>query len=393
MDDGSYAGAGSRKGLMVWVTPLGLSVLIAIAGAVLTVIAWGDLKPTDAYPSSVLPVVFNASRRPFRSSWRRGIASAVLLLALVSCSSAEPSSPSPSAASPSSAKQPSDALPPYVQTSIKLSPQPNFVIGAFGHLWVTVGDGSVAEIDPSTNKVVKRVRVGGKPGPLAAGFGSLWVGDSAAGHLVRIDPRKAKVVARIPLPGAVYGVAVGFGSVWATGVPWQGLARIDPTTDKVIARKHADGNDIAAGFGSVWVTGPSSGVTGLSPDDLSVQAHVKTRTTVHSLAVGLGSLWASAGDAGDYIFRIDPKRDALVASVKADESSFPDRIAFSNKTAWVGEFQAGAVLGIDSQKNKVVRRLKAGDGSAVVTVAFGSLWVDNYYSNSVWRIPVPPKGS
>jgi hypothetical protein len=31
-------------------------VLIVIAAAVMTVIAWSDLKPADAYPSAVLPI-------------------------------------------------------------------------------------------------------------------------------------------------------------------------------------------------------------------------------------------------------------------------------------------------------------------------------------------------
>jgi signal transduction histidine kinase len=45
-------GRASWSGSLLWVC----SVLIAIAAAVLTVIAWSDLKPSDAYPSSVLPV-------------------------------------------------------------------------------------------------------------------------------------------------------------------------------------------------------------------------------------------------------------------------------------------------------------------------------------------------
>jgi hypothetical protein len=105
--------------------------------------------------------------------------------------------------------------------------------------------------------------------------------------------------------------------------------------------------------------------------------------------VGLGSVWGASGDAGDYVFRIDPGHDSLAAAIKTDLASFPDRITFSGATAWVGEFRAGTVLGIDPRRSKIVRRFKAGEGSAVVTIAFGSLWVDNYYSNSVWRIRLP----
>jgi hypothetical protein len=282
------------------------------------------------------------------------------------------------------------ALPPYVTDSIKLSPLPNFAVGAFGSLWVTLGNGTVAAIDPSKSEVVKEYRVGGKPGPIVSGFGSLWVADGGTGRLTRIDPRNGKVIARIRIPGGAYGLAVGFGSVWTAGVQWQGLAKVDPRTNKVTARHPADGNDIAVGFGSVWVTGDSD-VTRLSPHDLSVESHVKTRTSVHSLGVGSGSVWASSGDGGDYVYRVDPKRNALAATIKTDAASFPDRVAFSPGAVWVGEFQSGKVLDIDPKQSAIVRRLPAGDGSAVVTVAFGSLWVVNFYSNSVWRISLPLK--
>ncbi|HEX3326157.1 MAG TPA: hypothetical protein VHV50_04100 [Actinomycetota bacterium] len=319
----------------------------------------------------------------------RAVVAACLLVALAGCArdDAGPSRPGGSDHTPS-ARTSSPALPGYVEASIEVSPQPNFAVGAFGSLWVTVGNGTVVRVDPSTNKITATIRVGGKPGPIVMGYGALWVGDSNAGRLTRVDPHQERVAARIRLPGGVYGLTAGFGSVWASGVDWQGFARIDPQSNKVTARGHADGNDIAAGFGSLWLTG-TSGVMRLSPHDLSVQSHVKTRTAVHSLAVGLGSVWGAAGDAGDDVFRIDPGRDAVAATIKTDQASFPDRIAFSRSTAWVGEFRAGAVLGIDPRRATIVRRFKAGDGSAVVTVAFGSLWVDNYYSNSVWRIPLP----
>jgi streptogramin lyase len=282
-------------------------------------------------------------------------------------------------------------LPGYVTHAIKLGPQPNFATGAFGSLWVTVGNGTVVAIDPSKNALVKEFRVGGKPGPVASGFGSLWVADAESGRVTRMDPQTGKVIARIRTPGGAYGLAVGFGSVWTSGVQWQGLAKIDPRSNKVTARHPANGNDIAVGFGSLWVTGDND-VTRLSPHDLSVESHIKTRTSVHSLAVGSGGVWAASGDGGDYVYRVDPKRDALAATIKTDAASFPDRVAFSPGAVWVGEFQSGKVLNIDPDESVIVRRLTAGDGSAVVTVAFASLWVVNYYSNSVWRIPLPLKG-
>jgi YVTN family beta-propeller protein len=286
----------------------------------------------------------------------------------------------------------SSPLPDLVEAAIRVSPQPNFAVGAFGSLWVTVGDGTVARIDPNTNKVTDSIRVGGEPGAIVAGAGNLWVGNYASSRLTKIDPRSETVAARVHLPGAVYGLAFGFGSVWASGEGWQGFVRLDPHSNKVIARGHSGGSDIALGFGSLWVTDSGNGISRLSPHNLSVEARIKTRTSVHTLGVGAGGVWGSTGDAGDFVFHIDPASNTVAATIKTDDASFPDRIAFSKGVAWVGEFQSATVLGIDPRKNAIIRHLKVGDGPAVVIVAFGSLWVDNYNSDSVWRVPLPVPG-
>jgi streptogramin lyase len=331
-----------------------------------------------------------AKRLRFRARRRVWFAGLCVVLAAAGCARSSDGESAGGGAPRTPTSSARSDLPPYVARSIKVSPLPNFAIGAFGSLWVTVGNGTVAQIDPSKNQVVKEIRVGGKPGPIMPGFGSVWAADGEAGRLTRIDPHTGKVIARVKTPGGAYGLAMGFGAVWTSGVQWQGLAKIDPHTNKVTARHRANGNDIAVGFGSLWVTGDSD-VTRLSPRDLSVQSHIKTRTSVHSLAVGSGIVWAASGDGGDYVYRVDPKRDTLAATIKTDAASFPDRVAFSPGAVWVGEFQSGKVLNIDPRTSTIVQRLTAGDGSAVVTVAFGSLWVVNYYSNSVWRVPLPIK--
>src|SRR6185503_6926795 len=117
---------------------------------------------------------------------------------------------------------------------------------------------------------------------IAAGAGSVWVGDARDGTITRVDPltrRVAKTIGigapvvdlatglgavaqRVPLGDpadpvvpSVPSVAVGDGRVWA-GVP-EGLARIDPRSGEVaetIDLDSAQALQIAAGGGAVWVT-------------------------------------------------------------------------------------------------------------------------------------------
>ena len=64
---------------------------------------------------------------------------------------------------------------------------------------------------PKTNRVVEAVPVGARPGPVAAGFGSVWVGNIDDKTLSRIDLKTRRVVRTIPLGATPSAIAVGAG--------------------------------------------------------------------------------------------------------------------------------------------------------------------------------------
>lgn len=59
------------------------------------------------------------------------------------------------------------------------------------------GSGTLARVDPRTNKVSKTIRVGDGPCGVVAGGGALWVENFRSSNIVRVDPRRFKVTARI----------------------------------------------------------------------------------------------------------------------------------------------------------------------------------------------------
>ena len=79
---------------------------------------------------------------------------------------------------------------------------------------VAVPPNSVAVIDAKTNRVVDTVPVGVRPGPLAAGLGSVWVGNIDDESLSRIDLKTRRVVKTISLEATPTATAVGLGAVW-----------------------------------------------------------------------------------------------------------------------------------------------------------------------------------
>src|SRR2546423_271389 len=60
---------------------------------------------------------------------------------------------------------------------------------------------------PATNRVVAEVDVGGQPYGLAAGGGSVWVGNNGSDSVARIDTATNRVVAEIPTGDRPLGLA------------------------------------------------------------------------------------------------------------------------------------------------------------------------------------------
>jgi hypothetical protein len=90
---------------------------------------------------------------------------------------------------------------------------------ADGVLWVLDASGTVARIDPETNRVAGRsVRIGASPQSLAVGGGSLWVANHEAGTVTRIEQASGKTVADIPVPSEPHrSPTARVRSGWATG--------------------------------------------------------------------------------------------------------------------------------------------------------------------------------
>jgi DNA-binding SARP family transcriptional activator/ABC-type branched-subunit amino acid transport system substrate-binding protein/streptogramin lyase len=124
-----------------------------------------------------------------------------------------------------------------------------------GEVWV-VGDEGVAEIDPATNAVSRRIEVAAESlTSLAVGAGAVWVADPVGGSVWRVDVGREHVLRTIPLELGVGWVAFGEGAVWATNEVADTVHRIDPTTNRArVVRRMPAPAGVAVGEEGVWVT-------------------------------------------------------------------------------------------------------------------------------------------
>ena len=188
---------------------------------------------------------------------------------------------------------------------------PRAIVAAFGSLWVGTTEGRVHRVEPGTDLVETSWTLPNAgeftafdfdlgAGWLAEAPNAIWAGSSRA--LSRIDPSTERLQ---PRESSTWGpMAYGFGSLWVLG---RGLARVSPASGKVVGTVDLVGGsaDVATGFGSVWV----------ADDEMQAVVRVDARqeAIVHTyavggsplgVAVGADAVWA-ANDDGTVV-RIDP---------------------------------------------------------------------------------------
>jgi len=278
----------------------------------------------------------------------------------------------------------------------------------------------VGLIDPRTNEIVAEISVGLSPGPIAAGDGSVWVGNVQDRNLTRIDPVQRSAAGTISLENRTpTGIAVGLDAVWVAHGLRGDLSKVDPqfgqVTRSVSVGGTAFGNpngSVAADERSVWAAFGDSTFA-----RLDAAGRILGRTLAGSQPAGVvvaaGSVWVTnAGDstvqrfdqetfeqgplrmfnvparptgiiyaedtvwvanAGDgVVTRIDPGSGATdEITVEAG----PTALVFGADAVWVANTEAGTISRIDPRTNEVVETIEIGNAPAGVTFANGLVWV------------------
>ena len=213
---------------------------------------------------------------------------------------------------------PTETVDPRVTAQVPVGGFPGGLAAGEGSVWVPHQecDGSLVRIDQDTNQVIAEIPTEIYPSNVAVGFGGVWVEgsvcdeDKEPGRLVRIDPETNEVAATVALPGHSADIASGEGGIWVSvgfgtnaGEPWKGeLLRIDPDTNTIDARVPIEGNprDVVVGEGSVWVLTMASRDGGSSSNmfvhriDPVAERVVGAIPDALSVGVGEGAVWVSA---------------------------------------------------------------------------------------------------
>jgi YVTN family beta-propeller protein len=276
---------------------------------------------------------------------------------------------------------------------------------------VVVAPNSVAVVDPSKNEVVDAIGVGGSPGPIAAGSGSLWVVNLNDRTLTKIDPAARSVVQSVGLhvgsglatPSLLIAAAGDGVWVWACH---QTLFRVDPRSGQVAEELEIFRNSgaysgfscaLAAEPGAAWVPMDYRPPAEYRPEVLHVEAPTDTPASISerfpvrapeesyrsAMTIGAGSIWVADHDGGA-VRRMDPATGAITATVRLGDS--PSAMVFGHGSAWVANDVEDTVTRIDPRTTSVVRAISVGTDPVGLAIGPDAIWVANSGDGTVSRI-------
>ncbi len=249
---------------------------------------------------------------------------------------------------------------------------------------------AVGIIDAGSNAIVGEVPVGIRPGPIAAGEGSIWVGNLEDRTLTRIDSAQRSAVDTVSLDNKTpTGLDVGAGGVWVGhGMSGQ-VSRVDEQFNRVtssidVATRTARTGVVAVGDGSVWAAFGDSTIAQIDPTDARVAASAFTGGVSSAIVVGSGAVWvANSGEST--VERFNPATFEEGAVRAFGVGRRPTGIAFGEGAVWVANTGDDSVTRIDVASG-AARTIGVGRGPTAVAVGSGAVWVANTADATVSRV-------
>jgi streptogramin lyase len=272
-------------------------------------------------------------------------------------------------------------------------------------------------------QVLARIETGPSPSGATAAYGAVWVANDGSGTLARIDPATNRVTRRLKLRPGLFSLTHGFGALWAVNYKTSTLARVDPRTGRVRSvRVGAVPFDVAAAFGHVWVTAWEAGrLVEVEPTTMRIVRRIAIGPRPTGLHVAGGRLWVGFGRSATAIARFDPKNgnvERVPVGVRApswfvagarglwiqaadnvlvhvEDGHVVDRLTFGRTlaqgalapdgTLWIPDKEQSLVYRVDPGTARVLDSFAAGPGAFLTVRAYGSMWVASYAGKDVWR--------
>jgi YVTN family beta-propeller protein len=300
-----------------------------------------------------------------------------------------------------------------VAAILRVPSHPGWMAASDDALWLALADAkppardrSLLRLDLASGAIDRSILVGGQASYLTRVGDRVvasvtHVGDDGLGpsRLVALDWRTGGLRVRRGFEGHVGALAASGTDLWALQVgPSAALLRLDATTlaptasPLPLGTERADG--LAVGDGSVWVTAADAG------DVFRIDTGTRAIARAHvggaplGIAVAGGSAWVADRERGAVI-RLEPRTLRRIGD-PIEVGAAPSWIATAGGYLFVGESAGGTVARIDARTGEAsgpaIRVAEPASGSPAFAVApaGASVWVSSFASNTVTRISSTP---
>ncbi len=297
--------------------------------------------------------------------------------------------------------------------TISVGLRPATPVVGLGAVWVpNTGDGTVAKIDPASNRTVATFRIGNAdpfyqsvcrpygsihswmnttfwvrrcdlPSSLAIGNGLLWVTKNNTKEIVALDPKTGRLVAAIPVRVTPFEIKANDQALWVTSYEDNAVIRIDVRSKTLVQTITELGgpSGLAVDGDTVWVaisrTGAVARIDGRTNQvtaTIPVPCSASCWSSPFPLPVAItnGFVWVRNEGIGT-MTKIDPTTNTVAATVDVNTfngRSGQDALAVAPSGIWLG----GVTLqDIDPRTDSPVRTID--QPGITLAYGYGSLWV------------------
>jgi DNA-binding beta-propeller fold protein YncE len=258
-------------------------------------------------------------------------------------------------------------------------------------VWVTSErDGTLTRLDPDSGEPI------GEPAQLGAGISGVavggrwvWVTDPRRGDLLRLDPDDGHLLKRIALGGAPGPIALGGGRVWIADDDGAGITAVNADGGRVFRRglvPQAAPLRLAVGAGGLWSSSASTGsVRRIDLGTIDPGEPIPVGRGPAGVTVAQGLVWVANSRSGT-VTRVDPAIQAVVGAPIA-VGGRPGGIDAGTSAVWVASVSDDAVIRLDLESGeRIGAPIEVGPEPGAVAVGAGAVWVVNNGDGTVTRI-------
>src|SRR6266852_8684563 len=140
---------------------------------------------------------------------------------------------------------------------------------------------------------------------------------------------------------------------------------------------------LVIGEDQVWTNSkPTDFVFRMDPNSNKVVASVAVPKPCSGLIIAAGTLWAPSCEE-NLIYRIDIATNKVVAKVPVGVANTEGGIAFGAGSIWMPSDPKGVVSRVDPATNKVLASIKVAPGSFTAVFGYGLVWISSTEKNLV----------